>query len=240
MTSDSWQDILSDSDREVIRRGKWGQTAGFGKRPALLIVDAQNYMTGIPGASDNAAHFPLACGEVGFAAVERIAALQTSARRHGVPVFQTRFIVNPDADDCGMFHRKVGAGIGRGENLYFDGTFGAEIVTPLRPLKGEIVLDKKKKSAFFGTPLLSLLIDKQIDTVIVTGGSTSNCVRATAIDSEQHNFFTIIPEEAVFDRIDISHRISLFDMNRFCGDVMPCDDVLAYLERIGTTREDRS
>ncbi|MCW6510170.1 isochorismatase family protein [Lichenifustis flavocetrariae] len=238
MTSDDWQDMLSENDREVMRRGKWAQTAGFGKRPALIIVDAQNYMTGIRGADDNKEKFPLACGEVGFTAVDRMVALQAAARRNGVPVFQTRFIVNPDADDCGMFHRKVGAGIGRGDNLYFGGTFGAEIVEPLRPLKGEIVLDKKKKSAFFGTPLLSLLIDKQIDTCIITGGSTSNCVRATAIDSEQHNFFTIIPEEAVFDRIEICHRVSLFDMNRFCGDVLPCDAVLAYLDRIGAAARD--
>ena len=197
------------------------------------IVDAQNYMTGSAGAPDNAETFPLACGAAGFAAVERIAELQAAARANGVPVVQTRFVVNPHADDCGMFHRKVGVGAGRSENLYFAGTFGAEIVDVLKPRQNEIVLDKKKKSAFYGTPLLSLLIDARIDTCIIVGGSTSNCVRATAIDSEQNNFFTIIPEEAVFDRIDISHRISLFDMNRFCGDVVPQAEVLAYLERTG-------
>lgn len=239
MTSDAWKDLLTDHDREVIQRGSWALRAGFGRSPALIIVDAQNYMTGVRGAPDNKEKFPLSCGNGGFAAVERIAALQASARRNGVPVFQTRFVVNPDADDCGMFHRKVGAGIGRGDGLYFEGTFGAEIVEPLRPLKGELVFDKKKKSAFFGTPLLSLLIDHRIDTCIVTGGSTSNCVRATAIDCEQHNFFTIIPEEAVFDRIDIAHRVSLFDMNRFCGDVMPCAEVLAYLDGIGASRDNK-
>lgn len=227
--SENWQDLLSDGDRATVSRGKWGQRAGFGKRPALIIVDAQNYMTGIEGAPDNAEKFPLSCGQTGFDAVRHISELQKTARAYGVPVFQTRFIVNPDVDDCGMFHRKVGVGIGRGENLYFDGTFGSEIVDALTPQKNEIVLDKKKKSAFYGTPLLSLLIDQRIDTCIIVGGSTSNCIRATAIDSEQNNFFTIIPEEAVFDRIEISHRISLFDMNRFCGDVLPINEVLAYI-----------
>lgn len=230
MTDTDWQHLLTENDKSVLARGKWATRAGYGQRPALIIVDAQNYMTGIKGAPDNAEKFPLACGDAGFAAVERIVALQAVARAHSIPVFQTRFIVNPHADDCGMFHRKVKVGAKGHENLYFDGTFGAQIVDSLKPLQTEIVLDKKKKSAFYGTPLLSLLIDARIDTCIIVGGSTSNCVRATAIDSEQNNFFTIIPEEAVFDRIDISHRISLFDMNRFCGDVVPQDEVLRYME----------
>ena len=234
MTDTDWRHLLSENDRAVLARGQWAQRAGYGQRPALIIVDAQNYMTGVPGAADNAEKFPLSCGAAGFAAVERIAELQAACRASGVPVFQTRFIVNPHADDCGMFHRKVGVGAGRSENLYFAGTFGAEIVEALKPRQDEIVLDKKKKSAFYGTPLLSLLIDARVDTCIIVGGSTSNCVRATAIDSEQNNFFTIIPEEAVFDRIDISHRISLFDMNRFCGDVVPQAEVLSYLAGIGS------
>jgi maleamate amidohydrolase len=128
-----------------------------------------------------------------------------------------------------MFHRKIGAGVGRGDNLYFAGTHGAEIVAELRPLPTEIVIDKKKYSAFFGTPLLSLLIDRRVDTCIIVGGSTSNCIRAVAVDAMQYNFFTIIPEEAVFDRLPISHRVSLFDINRSYGDVVPVDEVLAYL-----------
>jgi len=79
------------------------------------------------------------------------------------------------------------------------------------------IIGKKKKSAFFGTPLLSLLIDRRVDTCIIVGGSTSNCIRATAIDSEQYNFFTIVPEEAVYDRLPISHKVNLFDINRSHG-----------------------
>ncbi len=228
----NWDKILTDADRAVMARGKWAQRAGVGKRPALILIDCQYYMCGIRGAPDNAEKYPLACGEVAFAATDQMKRLLDAARAAGIPVIYTRFVVDPVNDDVGMFHRKIGAGVGRGGNLYFGGTHGAEIVDDLRPLPTEIVLDKKKKSAFFGTPLISLLIDRQVDTCIIVGGSTSNCVRATVVDSEQYNFFTVIPEEAVYDRLPLSHQLNLFDMNRSYGDVMPVNEVLAYLHNL--------
>ena len=233
----NWDDILTDADRAVMARGKWAQRAGVGKRPALILIDCQYYMCGIRGASDNAEKYPLACGEVAFAATDQMKRLLDAARTAGIPVIYTRFVVDPVNDDVGMFHRKIGAGVGRGENLYFAGTHGAEIVEDLKPLPTEIVLDKKKKSAFFGTPLISLLIDRQVDTCIIVGGSTSNCVRATVVDSEQYNFFTVIPEEAVYDRLPLSHQLNLFDMNRSYGDVMPVDEVLAYLKGLNRSAQ---
>lgn len=228
-----WMDHLTPEDRDVLERGKWAQPSGYGERPALILIDCQYYMTGIRGAPDNAERYPLACGQVAFDATDEMKRLLDASRAAGIPVFFTRYVVDPINDDVGMFHRKVGAGVGRGENLYFAGTHGAEIVDDLEPLETEIVIDKKKKSAFFGTPLLSLLIDRRVDTCILVGGSTSNCVRATVVDSEQYNFFTIIPEEAVYDRLSLVHKINLFDMNRTYGDVVPVDDVLGYLARIG-------
>lgn len=233
-----WNDLLTDADRAVMARGKWAQKAGVGDRPALILIDCQYYMSGIRGAPDNAEKYPLACGEVAFAATDQMKRLLEAARAAGIPVIFTRFVVDPVNDDVGMFHRKIGAGVGRGENLYFAGTHGAEITEDLKPLPTEIVLDKKKKSAFFGTPLISLLIDRRVDTCIIVGGSTSNCVRATVVDSEQYNFFTVIPEEAVYDRLPLAHKVNLFDMNRSYGDVMPVDDVLAYLARVQAARPD--
>ncbi|MBN9509528.1 MAG: isochorismatase family protein [Alphaproteobacteria bacterium] len=231
--------MLTPTDREVLARGRWAQRAGFGTRPALLVIDAQNYMSGRRGAADNAANYPLSCGEVAFAALDEMRRLLAASRAAGIPVFFTRFVVDPVNDDVGMFHRKIGAGIGRGENLFFRGTHGAEIVPDLSPLASEIVIDKKKSSAFFGTPLLSLLIDRHVDTCIVVGGATSNCVRATVADSAQLNFFTLIPEEAVFDRLPLAHKLNLFDMNRMYGDAMAVDDVLAYLQKIAAAKGER-
>jgi nicotinamidase-related amidase len=189
-------------------------------------------MAGIRGAADNARKYPLACGETAFAATDQMARLLKASRAAGIPVFFTRYVVDPVNDDVGMFHRKIGAGVGRGENLYFAGTHGAEIVDDLKPLPTEIVIDKKKWSAFFGTPLLSLLIDRRVDTCIIVGGSTSNCVRAAAVDSTQYNFFTIVPEEAVYDRLPVAHTLNLFDINRSYGDVLPAEEVLTYLATV--------
>jgi maleamate amidohydrolase len=240
MPATTWDDLLGPEDRSVLERGRWARRAGFGTQPALLVIDAQYYMTGIRGAQDNASKYPLACGEAAFAATEQIARLLTASRAAGIPVFFTRYVVDPINDDVGMFHRKIGAGIGRGENLYFAGTHGAEIVSELRPLPSEIVIDKKKYSAFFGTPLLALLIDRRVDTCIIVGGSTSNCIRAAAVDAMQYNFFTIIPEEAVFDRLPISHKVNLFDINRSYGDVVPVKEVLGYLANFQAAPSSRS
>jgi len=232
-----WDDLLTDKDREVLERGKWAQRAGVGQRPALILIDCQYYMCGIRGANDNPEKYPLACGEVAFSAIDHMKRLLDSARSNGVPVFFTRYVVDPVNNDVGMFNRKIGAGVGRGPNLYFAGTHGAEITEELAPLKTEIVLDKKKFSSFFGTPLLSLLIDRQVDTCVMVGGSTSNCVRASVVDSTQFNFFTVIAEEAVFDRLPLAHRQNLSDMNRSYGDVMPVDEILAYFSRIGAIKQ---
>ena len=95
---------------------------------------------------------------------------------------------------------------------------------------------KKKPSGFHGTPLLGYLVDRGIDTVIVTGGSTSNCIRATVFDACSYNFRTIVAQQAVFDRIPVSHAISLFDMDRQFADVVAVPDVVAYLHTRGGER----
>lgn len=220
-----WRDSLSAEDRETVERGRFAQRAGFGLRPALVIIDAQNYMVGRPG---DHADYPLSCGDVGWEAVEHIKRLADACRAHGVPIIYTQFVLARDGSDAGMFDRKIG--VGRGDNAYFEGTHGAEIVADVAPLAGDLHFVKKKPSAFFGTPLQAYLTDRQIDTLIVTGGATCNCVRATVIDSFSLNYRTIVPREAVFDRIEISHEVTLFDIDRFLGDVLPTAEVLAYLD----------
>ena len=135
-----------------------------------------------------------------------------------MPVFYTRFVLAKDGSDAGMFDRKIG--VARGENVYFAGTHGAEIVADIAPEPGDVVIDKKKPSCFFGTPLQAYLNDRQVDTLIITGGSTANCVRATAVESSSFNYFTVLPREAVFDRIPLSHEVSLFDLDRGFADVV--------------------
>jgi nicotinamidase-related amidase len=115
-------------------------------------------------------------------------------------------------------------------------SLGAELSPLLMPTERDLVFVKKKPSGFHGTPLLGYLIDRGIDTVIVVGGATSNCIRATVFDCASYNYRAIVPQEAVFDRIPISHAISLFDMDRQFADVLPTPEVIEYLSACGNGR----
>ena len=149
-----------------------------------------------------------------------------AARSARTPVIYTRFAIDRTVGDAGLFDAKIGAEAG--ENVYFEGTHGSEIVAAVAPEPGDLVFTKKKPSSFHGTPLLPYLIDRAIDTLIVTGGATCNCVRATVFDAFSYNYRTIVPADAVFDRLPISHEINLFDMNRCSADVTDTEAVLAY------------
>lgn len=200
----------------------------MGSNPAVVVIDAQQYMVGDGnGASER---FPSACG-TGAQALERLAPLLAAARHAHVPVIYTRFVLNRDGSDIGVYGRK--RDLLDIDGWCLEGTAGAEIAGSIRPEVGDIVLVKKKPSAFLGTPLLGILIDRSIDTVVVTGGSTSNCVRATAVDAASYNYRTLVVEDCVFDRIQISHDIALFDIDRQYGDVVASADVIERLGALG-------
>lgn len=232
---EDWRRYLSDEDLATIERGQWARTIGYGKRPAVIVIDVQNYMTGEETGNDPD-KFPYAAPEVAWPALHRIEAILAAARPAGVPIVYTRFAIDREAGDAGLFDAKIGAP--DSENVYLEGTFGSEITKEISPEPGDLVITKKKPSSFFGTPLLSYLIDRQIDTLIVTGGSTCNCVRATVFDAFSLNFRAIVPSDAVFDRMPISQAINLFDMNRCSADVVETSDVLDYLTGLKAQTKD--
>jgi len=227
-----WQSYLSEADQAVLARGKFGRRMGFGERPAVVVIDAQRYMVGEPGSD---AQWPSSCGDVGRAAVENIASVVAAAQAKRVPCFFTRFELARDGSDIGVYGRK--RDLLASENWCLAETRGSELVPQLRPAPRDVVFVKKKPSGFHGTPLLGYLVDRQIDTVIIMGGATSNCVRATVFDASSWNFRAIVPQEAVFDRIPISHAISLFDMDRQFADVVPVDETIQYLSALGVQQE---
>ena len=238
MTSDTpasreWDRYIGDDDRAIIARAQFGQRLGFGARPAILAIDCQRYMVGERGVSD--ARYPSSCGAVGWAAIDQSVRLARAARAAGAPVFFTRFALDPAGADIGVYGRK--RKLLQSPYWCLEGSPGAELVPELGPEPGDIVFVKKKPSGFFGTPLLAYLVDRRIDTLIVCGGATSNCIRATVFDASSYNFRTIVAREAVFDRIPVSHAISLFDMDRQFADVVDCDGILRYLESLPGERE---
>jgi maleamate amidohydrolase len=227
-----WERYLGPEDGAVVARARFGRRMGFGTRPAVLVIDAQRYMVGEPG---NDAAWPSSCGDVGRNAVAAIARVVAAAQAVNVPCLFTLFEVARDGSDMGVYRRK--RDLMQDERWCLAGSLGAQMVPELVPASGDIVFVKKKPSAFHGTPLLGYLIDRGIDTVIVTGGSTSNCVRASVFDASSYNYRTIVAQEAVFDRIPVSHAISLFDMDRQFADVVPVDDILSYLGALNATEE---
>jgi nicotinamidase-related amidase len=226
----SWERYLGDEDRAVLAKGRFGRRMGFGRCPAVLVIDAQRYMVGEEGRD---ADWPSSCGDVGRQAMRSIARIVAAAQGAGVPCFFSLFELDPRGTDIGIYGAK--RDLLKSTNWCLAGTPGAELSPLLRPGPADTVFVKKKPSGFHGTPLLGMLVARGIDTVIVTGGATSNCVQATVFDAASYNLRAIVPEEAVFDRIPVSHAIALFDMDRQFADVVGEAEVMTCLS--GTTTE---
>lgn len=228
----AWTELLDEDDRALLERARFGRRVGLGPRPALLVIDVQQYMVGPPSGSPH--EYPSACGEAADAALPRIAALAEAARAAGAPVVYTRNEFARDGSDIGVYGRK--RDLLATEGWCLAGSEGAQIHPAVAPQPGDVVLPKRKPSAFHGTPLVGLLIDRGIDTVIVTGGSTGNCVRATAVDASSYDFRTAVVEDCVFDRFRLSHLAALFDLDRQYADVVVSADVLAHLGSLSRGR----
>ena len=126
----------------------------------------------------------------------------------------------------GRWHGKNSRG---GEDFSEEARKGNEIVAEIAPQKGEMVVRKQKPSAFFGTPLISMLNEVHADTVLVAGTTTSGCVRASVIDAFSYNFTVAVVEECTFDRGQASHKINLFDMNMKYADVVSLAETVEYI-----------
>lgn len=204
------------SDLDVYARQGFGNSSGFGARPALLIVDFVN------GFADPA---QFGGGNIG-AAIERTKALLDACRRHGLPIAFTRVVYAEDGSDAGVFTLKAPS-----LRALTETAAGSQIVDALRPRPGEYVLRKTQPSAFFGTDLAGWLTLNRADTVLVAGCTTSGCVRASVVDAMSLNFRTVVVTDCVGDRALGPHEANLFDLGQKYADLMTCAEVIARLER---------
>jgi nicotinamidase-related amidase len=191
---------------------------GFGENPAVIVVD---FIVGFTDPSS-----PLA-GELG-PQLEATASLLEVARERGVPIFFTTTAYEPGFSDAGLFVRKVPA-----LKTLVRGSRWVEVDPRLGRKPSEPVIEKKYASAFFGTWLASTLSAGGIDTLIVTGCTTSGCIRATAVDALQHGFRAIVPRECVGDRAPSQHDANLVDIDGKYGDVVHLADAIGYLRGVG-------
>lgn len=197
----------------------FGQRAGgVGRRPALVIVDINN------GFTDPAS--PLVCDL--DETVDAIRRLLEAMRRADLPVaYTTVSYTEGDRVAAKAFIDKVPV-----LRTLAAGSPWTEIDERIAPRPDEPVLNKLFASAFYGTALASMLASHGCDSVIVTGASTSGCVRATVVDALQHGYRPIVPREAVGDRNPDAHEANLYDIDLKYGDVVSLDECLGALEEL--------
>lgn len=223
-----WDDFLTEQDEQVFAKAGYGARAGYGRRPLVLVVDVTYGFCGDRPEPilRSVERWRNSCGEVAWEAIGAIQRLLSAARAKRLPVFYTTMATpRPDGFDRGRWLDKNARGVEDTRP-----SRAGEIVAEIAPRPEDVVIEKSKPSAFFGTLLAPYLTDLGADSVITCGTTTSGCVRATVVDGFSYNFRMSVIEEATFDRGQASHAINLFDMHQKYADVVPLADVLGYLD----------
>jgi len=230
MTARIWDRFLTERDKEVFANSGYGRRAGFGERPALLVIDVNYNFTGDKPAkvTDSIVQWRNSCGAEGWAAVEVIESVIDVCRSRNLPVIYSTNSRRPDGWDCTSRKWKNH----RALEAYEQEEHGNRIVEEIAPQPQDIVIVKAKPSVFFGTPLLSYLIHLKVDTLIVAGVATSGCVRATVTDAFSNNLRVTMVEDGCFDRSEASHAVSLRDLDAKYADVIHSSEVLNHLRTV--------
>ncbi len=221
-----WRQVIPQADWEIYERAGFGRTVGLGERPALLIIDVQYRTVGdepLPLLESIERFYRTSCGETGWEAVRLIARLLSAAREAKIPIVYPH--VAPKAQiDAGRTGTKIPSLLEVAERGY-------RFVEEIAPRAGDLLIPKRHPSGFFGTSLASYLIDMRIDTLLLTGCTTSGCVRATAMDAFAYNFRCAVIEDCVYDRSELAHAVNLFDISAKYADVIASEDAIAYISR---------
>jgi maleamate amidohydrolase len=191
----------------------------LGNKPALVVIDMVRAYTE-PGS-------PLYAGDSMPGVVATIARLVDGARAAGIPVFWTVVAYQAGGLDGGVFFRKVPA-----LRLFAEPGPLNDIADGLKPGDDEVVITKQYASSFFGTSLAAALTARGVDSLVLTGVSTSGCVRATAVDACQNGFVAVVASDAVGDRHPGPHEANLFDIQAKYGEVLSADDVLRWWQSV--------
>jgi nicotinamidase-related amidase len=219
-TMNAWQhDTLQD-----YRKKGFAERSGFGKMPALLVVDFINGFTDptSPLGGDFASE------------LAATADLLTAFREGDLPIIYTTIEYDADFRDAGVFIKKVPS-----LAIMLRGSPMCAIDGRIKPSHADYIVSKKFASSFFGTNLDTYLKTRGVDTLIICGCTTSGCVRASAVDSLQYGYQTIVVREAVGDRAQGPHEANLFDIDAKYGDVISLDEALGYIRtlRPGDTKK---
>jgi maleamate amidohydrolase len=238
MTERIWDRFLTERDRQVFAASGYGAKAGGGKKPALLIIDVNYAFCGERPEPilESIKKWRTSCGEDAWAALPVIRTLVDKCHEKGIPVIYTTGTVRDDGWDKGGWAWKssrAGEDVSTAAPPARDSNRdGNDIMDDIAPGPKDIVVRKLKPSAFYGTPLMAFLNDLGADSLIVTGTTTSGCVRASVLDAFSNNLRCTIVEEGCFDRSQASHAINLCDMHAKYADVVPLEEALGYIDTI--------
>ena len=231
-----WDKFLTERDKAVFAQAGYGARGGYGKRPALVVVDVSWAFCGDTPEPilQSIKRWRNSCGEDAWEAIGYIQKLVLKAREKGLPVIYTTGVRREDNWDSGSWGWKNSRNSEDRAILSHNNLDGNEIVSDIAPGPHDIVVYKQKPSGFFGTNLASYLTLLGCDSIVVVGTTTSGCVRGTVIDAFSLNYRVAVAEEGCFDRSQASHAINLCDMNAKYADVVPTDDVLAFFDTLQT------
>lgn len=223
-----WADYVSEEDERICRAAGYGGRQGLGTNPAVLVVDATVGMVGDTERPvlESIRQWPDSCGLSAWQATRNIASLVDLAHDAQWPVI---FTTPMEPREQG-----VGPAVGFGKNVRWAelGRRGAanEVHPLIRSQPSDVIVSKPKASAFIATFLPALLVQLHVDTLIVCGGSTSGCVRASAVDAASYNYRVAVVAECTFDRAAVSHAVSLFDLDMKYADVVGLDEIRALAD----------
>ena len=215
-----WQDLYSNEDYATY--APYIRETFIGKKPAVLAIDLYNlvYKGGARPPHEIIEEFPSTCGKYAYEAIDPIVKLLAAGRQAGLPVYYVTGLFSPNrVTSTRRDLRKTTLT----ENDY-------EIYEAFSPQPEDVIIRKERASSFFGTPLASHLVQNGHDSLIVCGESTSGCVRSSVVDAHSNGFHVSVVEECVFDRSEMAHKTSLFDLHHKYADVMNLSEVIEGLK----------
>jgi maleamate amidohydrolase len=223
-----WEKFMTEQDKE--HYDMWGKKEpfGFGKKPALVLIDIYYGVLGLKRESlmEQIKTITGGMGLEGWEAVDRTVELLAAARRNKIPVFH---VTKLDKDGVIGWGRRSGKRMDLPADVK---AVASDIVAEVAPIEGEMIIRKAAPSAFQGTVLPFMLQKFGIDTIIACGESTSGCVRATVVDGTTHRFKMGVVAECCFDRTQMSHYVNLFDLQQKYADVIHLPDAIQYFAEI--------
>ena len=228
-----WTRFLTERDKQVFAAGGFGARQGYGKRPAVIVVDVNYHFCGDRPAPilESIKRWRASCGEEAWQGIAAIRKLLAAARERGLPVIYTTGARRDDGWDAGSWAWK-NPRTNEKPTTEHGGLDGNTIVREIEPQPRDIVIPKHKPSAFFGTPLLSFLVHLGVDSLLLAGTTTSGCVRATAVDAFSNNYRVAVVEECCFDRAQASHALSLCDLHAKYADIVGLDDAVQFVKSL--------